>query len=302
MIKFKLLEKGKAKELSAKLAEGFSHLYNDIFEIVESFSDFLEEEGCSFGFCLVDSSLAIRIFDGENYVFVYPIALTDDADDMAAVEEIRKYAVKEEIPLIFCDVPSESVGSLEEYFRFTETYEDGEAYTVKIVSELSKIFEVSELFDGELSLGELKESDRDKFAEISLDVELNKYWGYDYRDDLQDPTPQYFIDSALEGFDLGISASFAVRLCGEFVGEVCFWGFDLFGGCELGFRLHANYRGKGYGKRILSLAIRMGEEIGLLRLYASVIRDNTPSVSVVERQMEFVEQQENVNKYVHKYQ
>ena len=47
-----------------------------------------------------------------------------------------------------------------------------------------------------LTITDIQEPDKDLYAKIYLDDDLNKWWGYDYRTDLngENPTPNYFFN------------------------------------------------------------------------------------------------------------
>ncbi len=294
MISFTSYEKNTektAKTLSASCPE----YYDDIFEIVSSFSEFDSGE---FAFSLFSDFLLIRIFEGEMYTFVYPIPLCDGVCEKEALSELRLYAIKEEIPLIICDVPEEARETLEEAFRFTEIHEDGEALFAFIKSEISMYGEIPESNDGVLTLSALTEDDIPVYSEISKNEELNRFWGYDYREDIKNPDDEYFYLTAKQGISDGTSLTLGVRYNGKLIGEGLFWGFDLLGGCEVGFRILPEWQGRGFGKRTLKLLIKTAEEIGLINLYATVKKENTRSVGLVSSLMEKYDERDGVYKYI----
>ena len=105
-----------------------------------------------------------------------------------------------------------------------------------------------ELKTDRLTLSEIKESEKDIYAKLYLDNELNKLWGYDYREDLGDnsPTPEYFY-SFMQGLkDNKEEFSFAVRLNGQMIGEVVLHNFGFYGDVEMGFRFFTEFQNKGY--------------------------------------------------------
>lgn len=300
MISFRELNADNEKALAVWLSEGREELFDEIFDIASSFSAAISE-GVEVGFCRLEELLLVRIFDGEDYIFVYPIPLSDNADERAALEEIRLYAMREELPLIFCDVPRESLSFIEEHFRFSEAYaedEDGESFRVHILTELSRAADIPCVTDGVLTLRPLCEEDIPDYAELSKDIELNKYWGYDYRSDNEEPDDEYFYKVACRALDDGVALSFAVDLDGDFVGEATLWGFDLLGSAELGFRILPRWQGRGFGARTLSLLFELGSELSLKSLRASVMKENLRSAAIVEKKMTLYKQSDNVNYYI----
>ena len=98
-----------------------------------------------------------------------------------------------------------------------------------------------------LTLSPIKECDKVEYAMLNLDEKLNKFWGYDYREDLgENPTVddfynfQNFMKERKEEFPV------AVKLNGKMVGELPLHHFDYNGGIEIGFRFFSDCQGKGY--------------------------------------------------------
>lgn len=300
MIKFSILEKGNSTDLINELS--LSGNKDDIEDIVSSFLPFAEDF-VEVGFCRVGECLLVRLFENGEYTFVYPIALEDGADERGALEELRLYAVSEEIPLCFCDVPPTSVETLEDAFRYTDAFcdDEGESYYVRVATELSRLPDIPTMTDGVIVLSEITERDIPSMAMLSRDTELNKFWGYDYREDNPDPEDEYFYNMASRAQNDGTALTLAVKCGDEFVGEGCIFGFNLLGEAEIGFRILKDKQGKGFGERALRLLISLGDEMGLLCLRASAMKQNTPSIKLLDRNMELVFENEKVNKYLHKY-
>lgn len=294
MISFKLL----GEENCGEIIDGIIAIVpeadrEEIEEILFSFSD------CSDGSLEVAVSAAhgcvlLRIFDAE-YLFPYPIALTDTADALSAADEIRLYSIKEEIPLVFIDVPSEELSGLLSLFRHTaidaEDFER-DSYTVRVESEIGKLEEIPSLNEGEVSLDALCGADMKDYARLSSDKKLNEYWGYDYTADAPDADDEYFIRTAYEEFARETALPLAVRYGGKFVGEAVIYAPDLQGGAECAIRLLPEYQGRGIGSLSLALLIKMAEKIGLLSLHARVMRENKASIALFGKYMEVREQNE----------
>jgi len=270
----------------------------EIEEILFSFSD------CSDGSLEVAVSAAhgcmlLRIFDAE-YLFPYPIALTDTADALAAADEIRLYSIKEEIPLTFIDVPSEELSGLLSLFRYTaieaEDFER-DSYTVRTQSEIGRLDDIPSLSDGEISLNALSGADIKDYARLSNDKKLNKYWGYDYSDDAPDADDEYFIRTAYEEFTREVTLTLAVRYSEKFVGEAVIYAPDLQGGAECAIRLLPEYQGRGIGSIALALLIKMAEKIGLSNLHARVMNENKASLALFEKQMQICERSKEFTEF-----
>lgn len=136
-------------------------------------------------------------------------------------------------------------------------------------------------------LTEIRESDKAAYLSLNTDVENNRYWGYDYRNDLSLPqkiTEQTFYDSVKYDMQAGDSVNFAIRLSedGPMIGEAILWNFSSDGSAELGCRILRPYQGHGYGKDAFGTAARYGaDELGL-SVYARCHRDNLPSRRMIE--------------------
>lgn len=257
---------------------------NDVREIISSFAD------CPFevAFCSYCGCLLMRIFDGE-YLFPYPVALTDTADALASAEEIRLYSIKEEILPTFIDVPSEEREGLLLLFSnaVAEDYDqERDSYTVRVYSEASLIDEIPQKSLDSLTLNSLNEGDAADYARLSRDEETNRYWGYDYREDNPLADGEHFLSNALMEFSRGTAIPLAVRLGEKFVGEAIIYAFDLLGGAECAIRLLPQYRERKIGTVTLSLLISIARDIGLKRLYATVKNENEASIRLFSKKME----------------
>lgn len=99
-----------------------------------------------------------------------------------------------------------------------------------------------------LTISDINKTDKEEYAQIYLDDKLNKFWGYDYREDLkgQSPTPDYFFNFQKHLKDIKEEYSLAVRYEGQMIGELVLHNFDEGGGVEMGFRFKKEYQGKGF--------------------------------------------------------
>ncbi len=257
----------------------------DAIEIMAGYSDSEAEIAISGAF----GCLLVRIYDGGEYLFSYPYSLTESADEAGAVEEVAFYALREGLPLIFVDVPRESLPVLLMGFRHADVDaedEHADTYRVTVKSECSLIKKAPEVTCGAVTLRELCDEDKEPYARICLDAENNKYWGYDFRDDEPDADADYFMNVAKCERELGTAISFAVLHGGVFVGEASLYAFDCRGGAETAIRILPEYQGRGLSGDILTGLFEACREIGLVRLYAEVYAENKPSVAFCSKYME----------------
>ena len=258
---------------------------SDALEIIESYADADAEVAVSGAFgCLI-----VRICDGGEYLFSYPYSLTESADESGAVEEVAQYAIREGLPLVFFDVPRDSLPVLLMGFRHADVDAEGECaetYRVTIKSECMLIKNAPEVTSGAVTLRELRYEDRENYARICLDTDNNKYWGYDFRDDDPDADAEFFINSAINERKIGTAISFAVISDGEFVGEAALYAFDCRGGAEMAIRILPEFQGRGLSGDILTALFEICKSIGLVRLYAEAFAENKPSVAFCSKYME----------------
>ncbi len=143
-----------------------------------------------------------------------------------------------------------------------------------------------ELKTDRLTITEIRESDKRVYAKLYLDDQLNKWWGYDYRDDLngQPPTPEYFYGFQQKMKDTKEEYSFAARENGEMIGELVLHNFDYFGGLEMGFRFFKERQGKGFAFESAS-ALRdyAINTLKAIRVKSRCYKENQPSRRLIER-------------------
>lgn len=262
-------------------------------EVIASFAQISDEDvTVAFSACL--DCLLVRIFDMGRYSFVYPIALSDGAGGSAALGSIREYAVKEEIPLVITDIPSECVGELTSHFRHLSLdAEDADmsSYRAEVLSEIALLPEIFALDTDRISLTELTDADAAPYAELCRDREVNKYWGYDFREDAGEGVCDgYFIGEAASEYARGTALTLGARLDGELIGDGVFYAFDLSGGAEIGFRLLARWQGRGLGRELLTAMMDYARKIGLVRLSARVKEENLRSVRLLGSVFELIEE------------
>ena len=159
-------------------------------------------------------------------------------------------------------------------------------YLVHAHSPAARVTEIPDIPAGDVVLTAMRETDRDAYFELNTDIENNRLWGYDYREDLMLTGPvngDLFYESVRYDMEAGDSINFAVRLSedGELIGEGILWQFLPDGSAEIGLRLMAQHHGKGYGKAAFcALADFAARELGL-KCRARCFLENTPSYHMI---------------------
>ncbi len=159
-------------------------------------------------------------------------------------------------------------------------------YLVHIGSPAAKMKTGFLLPSGDVVLTQIIESDKPAYLKLNTDIENNRYWGYDYREDIGITGPvdeNTFYDSVMYDMRAGDSINFAIRLSkdGEMIGEAILWNFTLDGTAELGCRIFPEYQGKGYGKSAFKAAADFAVHSLNLKVIARCYRKNKASYRMI---------------------
>lgn len=279
MLKFTELEEENIEKIVERLFDSDSYAA----EILYSF-DFSDPD-VSYAVTPSHGCMLVRIFDYGRYLFLYPIELSADASPSRAVLEISEYARREEIGLTFVDVPSHEVKSFIElgFLHLDVDAVDEDSFRVRVKTECELAPNEIEFSCGELTLSEITDGDTADYAAICRDEVLNRFWGYDYKEDMPNAPDEYFLITARESRALGMALCLAVRENGTLVGEVQFFAFDGRGECELAVRISRSNQSRGLGSRALGAAIQLSKGLGLRTVACDVMNENLHSFAMVEK-------------------
>lgn len=137
-----------------------------------------------------------------------------------------------------------------------------------------------------LAITDIFETDKNLYADLYLDDDLNKWWGYDYREDLkgENPTPDYFFNFQKKLKEIKEEYLFIVRLNGIMIGELVLHNFGNDESVEMGFRFFREYQGKGYAKEsALALKDYVKTVLGAKKIKSRCFKENLPSKRLIER-------------------
>lgn len=273
-----------ARELGLALTDG-----EYVADILSSFLEILDE-GAEIAVTNSHGCLLARIFDGGKYSFVYPIPVDGSASSESAFTEIVGYSIRELIPVYVTDTPREEIDFIIRTFPNAEAHaydEDEDSFAVVILSECDMLGEIPTHVSGDITLSPITEADVPRYAALCRSEGVNRYWGYDYKDDLERDDDEYFLTVSNSEFMRGVALSLAIRLApsDELLGEAVIFDFDYRGGAMAAIRLHAEAQGKGIGSRSLRALIELAKKIGLKSLRAEVMLENVASIKMTERQM-----------------
>lgn len=157
--------------------------------------------------------------------------------------------------------------------------EMGQKLRIAMRNELYAVDEVPTLSSERLTLDAIGEADKEPYNRLCMDDMRNRWWGYDYRQDLSgELTEDYFLNVVRHDFSRKLCINFAVRLDGKFIGEVVLYRFNARGEAELGCRILPEYSGQGYGTEAFACVAHWSlYSLGLRRLVAKCYRENIAS-------------------------
>ena len=145
--------------------------------------------------------------------------------------------------------------------------------------ELDALRHIPELTTERLTLSPFTDEDKAAYNALYLDDDRNRWWGYDYRDDLKgELTEDYFLDVTRQDFASRIAINFAVRLEGKCIGEVVLYNGDWRGTMEQGCRIAPAFAGYGYGTEAFAAVADWAlYHLGLTRVVAKCYQENAAS-------------------------
>ena len=158
-------------------------------------------------------------------------------------------------------------------------------YILKVYTLFNKIDKDLCIATERLTITPIKKKDADTYYVLYLDDELNKYWGYDYREDLSGtPDKNYFFEFQKRLKKNREEFSFAVRLSGKMIGELVLYNFDHLGGAEMGFRFFTEYQNQGYAfESATALKDYVFNVLGAKSLRSRCFKKNSSSCKLIEK-------------------
>ncbi len=236
--------------------------------------------------------LVFAVFDDDfPTLFFYPVSLGENHNENGALAEITELCASLGVRERITDVPYDKLASVVREAAHAEVEYIGDgAYLVSLISECALLDYTPEIMQDDVYLGEPDMTFAEQYRSLILDEDTNRYTGYDLRREMTDAHAEYFVQEAREEMHRGAAMTlFATVLSNEgknlFIGECCLYNFDCRGCAEVSVRLLPEYRGRGYGVKLLAAVIKAGEAIGLRRVYTRVFKDNIPSVKMTEKLM-----------------
>lgn len=159
-------------------------------------------------------------------------------------------------------------------------------YLVHINSPAYILRKIPVINAADIVLTEFKEKDKHTYFELNTDVDNNKFWGYDYREDediigtIDDNT---FYDFTMLDIKAGDSVNFAIRrsVDGEMIGEAILWNFTADGFAEVGCRLMPDYQGNRFGNQAFGALSDFAERVPKVNVSARCFKENKKSYRMI---------------------
>ncbi|MBO7214642.1 MAG: GNAT family N-acetyltransferase [Clostridia bacterium] len=148
-------------------------------------------------------------------------------------------------------------------------------------------------------LSKITSGDKEFYHKLYTAKTLNRYWGYDYKKDIKNPTADAFFNLQKNDFKNKNNLCLLIRekSLKTPIGEIVFHNFSYDKKVEIGVRLLKKYHGKGYAKESLQLAISYAVNKLKLTPVAKCYHQNKSSLFALQS-AGFVENF-NDNKYCH---
>ena len=265
-------------------------------ELIESFTD-LAGEVPEVALSFAGGCMLVRIYDEDRYLFIFPIALSDDAYVAVALDALAEYIRREMLTFVMSDVPRDGLELVSAMFPHVDAmaYEDDDdLFAVAVKNELDMVEEYPTVTVGDVTLSPLTDADTAAYTALCSDRELNKYWGYDDLADNPTADPEIFMLTAEREKRECIALSLAIRRGGRYLGEAVIYDFDFKEGAEIGIRILPEFHGGGLGLVALDGLIRYARELGLTTLRARVRAENTAAIRMTKKRMAEVKREDGV--------
>ena len=154
---------------------------------------------------------------------------------------------------------------------------------VKVKSQFDRVTYPFFLKTERLTIENTSEDSKIDYYNLSIDDDLNKLWGYDYREDLngREPTPEYFMEFMSGLIKKREEYSLMVKKEGEVVGEIVLHNFSFKCDVEVGFRFFKTHQKKGYARESVLAVIQKLKDVGFKKIKSRCHVDNIPSYNLI---------------------
>lgn len=153
-------------------------------------------------------------------------------------------------------------------------------YNLAVKRSIDGLSKLPEIQSERVLLTAVKNDDEEDYARLAKDGEINRFWGYDWRDDTRgkDVRDAWFLNSARKDFRKKEEMPLGIYVNEKLAGEVILYNFGYANEAEIGIRLLPAFRGMGYAKESLIAYMRYGfSKLGLEKIEAKCYKENAAS-------------------------
>lgn len=157
-------------------------------------------------------------------------------------------------------------------------------YTIWTKRAIDNLTALPKIKGDRIILKAIGKKDIESYAKLASDVELNAFWGYDYRLDApKDITAEWFYTSTMQDFQKRMEMPLGIYHKGKFIGQVVLHKFDYQNQVEIGMRILPEWQGRGFAKESLLLLCQYAFfGLGIDRIKAKAYKENEVSIHTLQ--------------------
>ena len=158
-------------------------------------------------------------------------------------------------------------------------------YALEVDKPLCQVKTLPVIHTQRLCIKKIGKRHKEAYHALASDVERNRYWGYDYRKDLNGKTPDadYFLNIIRRDFRARNELSLGMFLDDTLIGEVVLHNFSYTGEAEVGARLLPAYQGYGYAQEgVRAMSDYAFSVLAQERVQAKCYKENVRSKKMLE--------------------
>ena len=152
-------------------------------------------------------------------------------------------------------------------------------YNLAVHRSIDALSKLPALQTARLTLRAIPDEDAPAFAALARDVELNRYWGYDWREKAPaDPPAMWFLEDIRSDFRRKSEIPLGIYFGDALVGEVVLHNFGYRAEAEIGMRVLPAWQRRGIAREALLGMMEYGFlKLGLERIEAKCFKENESS-------------------------
>ena len=260
----------------------------------------INEENEAIAVVNVYKDLGMKCFvlkDGENIIGVTILEIANDIIFDHIEKCLREYEgvyafMINSIALTFKDIKyfNREDDSGDEGLRYSKMelrpIELINKYVYKVLNNVDLVDKNKELIiDGNIALSFLKKEQSEEYLKLSIDEDNNKYWGYDYKSDLNgnEASKEYFYNMVNSDFKKKEVFTLMINYKSILIGEILIYNLLNDNSGEVGIRLFKEYQNKGIAKKVLNTFIQyLFKDLKLNYIVMKAMKENIYSHKLIK--------------------